>query len=150
MDQFGQGFSMRLDGPQSQVSTLLGTLCTLMLAIIVLAYAYQKMDVLMNRKSVDILSTVSELAFEETDLLTADHGLNFAIGFTAYNNEREWMLPPEYGELVFNSLSWGSHPNGTFYLERKRLQTHPCTKEELGLSEDKSGATFMPFVGNQL
>ena len=105
------------------------------------------MEVLIHKKDVDILSTRIEYHFEETDAFGAEDGFNIAVGFTAYDNNREWVLAPEYGELVFNSLSWGSKPDGTYYLERKRLRTHICTEEELGLLEDKSKATFMDFIG---
>ena len=105
------------------------------------------MEVLIHKKDVDILSTRIEYHFEEIDAFGAEDGFNIAVGFTAYDNNREWVLAPEYGELVFNSLSWGSKPDGTYYLERKRLRTHICTEEELGLLEDKSKATFMDFIG---
>ena len=87
--------------------------------------------------------------FSDTDVIGAEQGMNIAVGFTAFDNNQEWILTPEYGELVFNSLSWGIHPNDTFYLERERLDTHRCTKEELGLTNDTSNAVFMPFIEKQ-
>ena len=103
------------------------------------------MDVLIYNKDIDLILTKQEYHFSDTDVISAEQGLNIAVGFTAFDNEQEWILTPEYGELVFNALSWGSHPNGTFYLERERLDSHICHKEELGLSDDTSNATFMPF-----
>ena len=107
------------------------------------------MEVLIYKKDVDILSTRIDYHFEETDAFGAEDGFNIAVGFTAYDNEREQILTPEYGKLVFNSVSWGSNPDGTYYLERKHLRTHNCTEEELGLLEDKSKATFFDFIGPQ-
>ena len=107
------------------------------------------MDVLIHRKDIDILLTKQEFHFSDTDVIGAEQGLNIAVGFTAFDNNQEWILTPQYGELVFNSLSWGSHPNGTFYLERERLDTHRCTREELGLTNDTSNAVFMPFRETQ-
>ena len=72
---------------------------------------------------------------EDTDSFGFDDGLNFAIAFSAYDSSREYQLPPEYGEIAVNHLSWGPDPNGGYYLIRERLDTHICTREELGLVE---------------
>ena len=34
--------------------------------------------------------------------------MNFAIAFTAYDDETEPILDESLGELVFNSYSWGN------------------------------------------
>ena len=61
--------------------------------------------------------------------------MKIAVAFTSYNNEREYELPKEYGELVFNSFSWGMGENGEVFTERKPLDYHECTREELSLYE---------------
>lgn len=34
--------------------------------------------------------------------------------------------------------------DGTYGTTRPRIETHVCTREELGLTEDRSKATFLP------
>ena len=53
------------------------------------------------RKGVDILSSKDESHFPESQIFTAEEGLNFAVAFTAYDNETEPILPPEIGEIKF-------------------------------------------------
>ena len=49
------------------------------------------------------------------------------------NNNEEWELDPSYDTLVFNSFEWGIKPDGKVFTERKRLPSHVCTKDELGI-----------------
>ena len=37
-----------------------------------------------------------------------DAGLNFAVAFTAYDNETEDILHPSYGNITFVKWSWGT------------------------------------------
>ena len=53
--------------------------------------------------------------------------------FTAYDNDPNPILTPEYGELVFKYTMWGQDENGEFYDRFEDLGTHYCTDEELGL-----------------
>ena len=64
-----------------------------------MTYLYQKFEVMMGRKGVDLQSAFMEKFFTEYDEFGYDQGLNFAVAFTAYNNEREPILDPEYGYL---------------------------------------------------
>ena len=54
--------------------------------------------------------------------------------FTAYDNNPEPELTPEYGELVFQYTTWGEEDDGTFFERFVDLPTHYCTDKELGLS----------------
>ena len=67
-------------------------------------------------------------------------GMNIAVGFSGYDSEREWVLDKSYGELVFNSYSWGNDENGDPFAERKPLKTHICTRENLGLEGETENA----------
>ena len=51
---------MRQDDGRASVGSYGGFICTVFLCLIVLSYAYQKADVLRNKKDVDILSTISD------------------------------------------------------------------------------------------
>ena len=65
-----------------------------------------------------------------------DNGLNIAAAFTAYDNERERILDPSYGELVFLVSDWSLNEDGTTTLFRKIPESHPCTRAELGLEDN--------------
>ena len=94
------------------------------------------------------MSTVRDQAFTSEDVFSFENGFNFAIGFTAFDNEEEEILDPSYGELIVQTREWGVKPDGSFIREFNQLDTHLCSEEELGLSEDKSQATFMPIDEN--
>ena len=62
-------------------------------------------------------------------------GLNVAVALTAYDNEREVILDPSYGEIIFELYSWGDRgedQSTTFATSNtKPLPAHPCTPTEL-------------------
>ena len=53
-----------------------------------------------NRK-IDIVKSTDEYFFSESQVFNDQSGLKFAVAFTGYDDEREWILPPEIGELIF-------------------------------------------------
>ena len=65
-----------------------------------------------------------------------NRGFNIAAGFTAYDANPEPILDPTYGELVFNHFRWGQPEDGPPD-GRHRVPQHSCTREELGLDENR-------------
>ena len=105
-----------------------------MITILTCAYALQKLDVILSKKDVDILSTLKEGFFEADYVFSYKNKLNIAAAFTAYDAfETEWELDPAYGSLNINSYSWGEREDGSYFTERKQLKTHICSAAELGL-----------------
>ena len=86
-------------------------------------YLFQKADVLVNNKDVDILSTVNRLFFDADEKFSFKDGLNIAVAFSAYDNEEEWSLDKKYGNLVFIEYSWGQDDDGKVFTHRKPLET---------------------------
>ena len=123
----------------------MGSLCSVLLLALVALYSYQKADILMNKKDVDILSTTNEDFYSSDDTWSSENGFNIAAAFTAYDSETEWILDPTYGSLVINHFSWGIDENGDPFTKRERLENHNCTTEELGLSDDRSDSRFLPI-----
>ena len=70
-------------------------------------YFNLKSDVLLNRKDVNVLSTVNRRFFDAKEKFSYRDGLNIAVAFSAYDNEEEWSLDKKYGNLVFMEYSWG-------------------------------------------
>ena len=108
-------------------------------------FFYLKLDVLINKKDVNILSTVNRLFYTDEDEFTFQNGFNIAVAFTAYDNEEEWILDPKYGTLRFLEYSWGVGKDGKFFLNRLPLETKVCTAEQMGLTGDSSKAEFLPL-----
>ena len=98
---------MKLDGEKDNVSTVMGSICSLVLILIVCAYAYIKVDVWYNKKDVDIMSSTQKGHFGEEYVFDYEQGLNFAFAFTAYDSETENILDPSYGRITFNRYAWG-------------------------------------------
>ena len=126
----------------------MGTVCSLILIIIVCTYAYIKVDVFLLKKDVDILFSTQKNYFNETYVFDHDKGLNFAVGFTAFDTETEDILDPSYGRIAFIKHAWGTDENGVPFSVYEEIESHTCTKEELGLEGDNS--RFMPIEERNL
>ena len=66
-DMFGESFTMKLESDSDSIKTVFGSLCSIILLMVTLFYAYLKLDVLMEKKDVNVLSTVKDLYFDDTD-----------------------------------------------------------------------------------
>lgn len=89
---------------------------------------------LYNKKDVDVVSATKDLVFTDDDIFNYSNGFNVAAAFTAYNDNPDWELPPEIGELVINAFSWGYDEDGNSFTRRTRLNSHICSKEELNIN----------------
>lgn len=85
------------------VQTLMGTLCSLLMFVVVVAYAYQKTGVWLNKKDISIQYSSQDSFYDENYVFDHEQGLNFAIAFTAYDDETEPILDESIGRIVFNS-----------------------------------------------
>ena len=65
---------------------------------------------------------------------------------SSYDVSIDTILDPRYGHIIFEYSTWGKNEDGTgFYIEKIPLNSHYCSQEELGLSEDKSKSKFLPI-----
>ena len=108
---------MKLDGDKEQVKTFMGSVCSIILLLIVSLYTYQKIDVYMNKLDVDIMSSVQREHFSSDYIFDYEQGLNFAIGFTAFDTETDDILDPSYGKIMFIKYEWGERENGDYFVE---------------------------------
>ena len=68
------------------------------------------------------------------------------MAFTAFDDGKEWILDPTYGELRFRASEWGVYPNSTTYWHPAIiLESHICSREELGLDKDGTNSKFLPI-----
>ena len=70
--------------------------------LVTISYAYTKLDVLIQRKDVDVTTSVKNLHFDDSFVFEAKNGFNVAVAFTSYDSEREWILEPAYWERPQN------------------------------------------------
>ena len=102
------------------------------------------MDILINKKDVDVLTATKDLYYGSDFRFEYKDGFNVAVAFTAYDTDPEWILDESIGEIYFNHFQWGL-VNGEFKTERKRLNHHNCTREELGLEGEPKNHRFFPL-----
>lgn len=63
-----------------------GAFCSLVLTIILIVYAYLKIDVLIEKKDVDIMRTVNDYHFADDEVFGYEEGFNVAVALTAWDN----------------------------------------------------------------
>ena len=80
---------------------------SLLLIGVVILFAYLKADVLINRKDVDVLSTINDNFYTPDDVIDFSNGLNIAAAFLRFDSDPEPTLDPTYGELAFMHYYWG-------------------------------------------
>ena len=139
---------MKLDGEEGQVKTFMGSICSIFVLVVVSIYTYQKFDVCMNKLAVDIMTSVQRDHFSADYIFDHEQGLNFAIGFTAFDKETEEILEPSYGKIVFMNYEWGERESGDYFAEYTEIPSHTCTKEELGI--EGTNSLFMQIPQNQM
>ena len=109
---------MNLDEGEQDIKSLMGSLCSVILLAITVLYSFQKAEILISKKDVDILSTINDDTYTSEDVFSYKNGFNVAVAFTSFNSEREWELDPTYGSLVFNHFSWGVDESGDPFTKR--------------------------------
>ena len=63
---------------------------------------------------------------------------------TAYDEDPEISLDPTYGSIVFSHWGWGPQNDGKFAVKREPIESHSCSRVELGLDREKSSSKFLP------
>ena len=61
---------MRLDDGEASISTFTGALCSLLIVVLLVLYFYLKLDVLVYRKDVDVLSTLKDYQFDDQEIFS--------------------------------------------------------------------------------
>ena len=54
-----------------------------------------------EKEKVYLETATKEYFFSESDVFSGSQGLKFAVAFTGHDNEQEYILSPEIGELIF-------------------------------------------------
>ena len=128
---------MNLDQEMTEIKTYLGSICSILMIFVIAFYAYLKTNVWLDKQA-DIISFTQKKFFSYDYTFDNSQGLNIAIAFTAYDEETEDILDPSYGKIEFVRNRWGMDENGEIYNLFEHIETHMCTKEELGLTDDQN------------
>ena len=141
---------MRLDEDRDALPSKKGAVCSLLLFFIISIYTLQKIDVLLNKKDVNIFSALAESYFDSDYVFGAEQGLNIAVAVTdIYSLSEDQTIDPDYGRIRVAIWSWTLLPEkGEFELRDTEIETHRCSMEELGLIGNDS--KFMPVNHLQL
>ena len=88
----------------------------------------------MGRKDVDILSITKEKYFDGSETFGAEQGLNFAVAVLDTFEDGDYELDPAYGRIQFKQNKI-YEDEGSYKFDYITIESHKCTREELGLSE---------------
>ena len=97
-----------------------------------------------TKKGVDIVQVTEENHFDADYEFTAKQGFQVAFAFTHFFAPFLSGLDPSIGEIKFSRVSLGQGDNGLPFVTQTELESHPCTREELGLEESQN-KKFMPI-----
>ena len=99
---------MKLDKNKNSLQTCMGSLLTMLVYIVVGAYAYQKIDVWVNKKDVEIMSSILMSEFDEEEKFSFDDGFNVALALASYGgDDGKSGFDKSLGEIVFRAYEWG-------------------------------------------
>ena len=129
---------MKLSGGMDALPSVSGLTFSIMFTSILIVYAYQKFEVLMNKKDAKIFSTDLIDSIAEKEVFDTTMGLKIAVAFVEWGDlsvNREPILDKSYGRIAFYREAYGYHANETFFYEYVELPSHYCTAEELNLEK---------------
>ena len=133
LDLFRESFTIRLDYEGNyKHRTALGSIFSIVLFALLMMYTAQKVQLLDQHTQVEIQQATIETHFSEDSVFSKEQGLNIAVAFTDWDNEREPILNPTIGEILFEAVEWGYDDNGDFFTTKTILDSHYCSAEELG------------------
>ena len=149
VDKFGQSYGLHLDQGKEALPSKMGTFCSFLLPLILIAYAGYKVNILQGKKSVDILQAVNKHYFDDEYTFGAKQGLDIAIGVTDYHRQDAYeLIDPKFGKITFTVYSFGLNEEGLYEVfSEKVLQSHQCSLQELGLVG--TGHKFFPINQKQ-
>ena len=100
---------MRIDEGNRTLSSRMGAFCSILLVIIVIGFASYKISILEGKKSIDILSIVVEDSIDDTEVFSAEQGLNIAAAvYSPFDTSRHVPIDPSFGRIKFTKVRWGT------------------------------------------
>ena len=119
---------MKIDKGHSIMLTSVGSIFSIILFIIVGLYTYQKSNIMIRRTDDHVMTSIQDSFFDLDYKFDYEHGLNIAAAFTAFDDEKENILSPDIGQIVFKQYHWGYDAEGKYFVTTDYLPTHVCSK----------------------
>ena len=121
---------MKLDDRVMDKRSYMGACLTLIIALTTLLFFYTKTITIIEKHDVDIMSALVDNAIDFNYKFSANDGFFISAALTRYNSNMTLTEDPKYGEIIFEHFGWG---NSNLSTDRRILDSHFCTDEELGL-----------------
>ena len=119
---------------------------TILTVIIISYFTFEKMKHLISQSEMDVFESVETNHFDQSYEFNSENGFNVAVMVSSYDAEKDTILDPTYGHIIFEYSTWGQKEDGSgFFIEKVPIGSHYCSPEELGLTEDKSKSKFLPI-----
>lgn len=138
---------MKLEEGKAALPSTTGTFFSFIIMSLLVLYSAQKIEIFINRKDVNIVYSVRDSYYTDTDTFSGTEGFNIAVAFTGFDSVKENILKREYAQIKFNYDVVIVTEQGLDY-EVIEMPSHPCTDEELGLQGANS--EFMPIQQQNL
>ena len=91
MDYFGRAYNLKLDKGWNRLPSKKGIFCTVLLVWILSTYTYYKVSVMLEKRAVDMVSSVIENEFDDTDQFGTEQGFNMAVGIASILDDSTWQ-----------------------------------------------------------
>ena len=112
-DFFKQTFNFRITNGKTTRGSCCGLLCSLLFLLVIGAFIALKVDYMINKRGIKILTTHLENHLDDSFELNGSNGLNFAFALVKNrpSNPSELTEPTliddSIGSFIFKSHAWG-------------------------------------------
>ena len=136
-DTYGQHFQFLILGKR-KINTLLGSVISLIAAVFVILYAFEKWMLLKDFDDTNIIESTSERAISEMEVFSSSMGFHTAFAITEFDGSPDSIEDESFGTLKPYYITWGENNIGmkdeSLSLSGfTEIPTRPCVAEDFGL-----------------
>ena len=77
-------------------------------------YAFQKTNIMIGKTDDYVMTSTQDSFFDLDYKFGFEQGFNVAVAFTAFDDEKENILRPDIGRLVYRQYTWGYDADNPF------------------------------------
>ena len=85
-----------------------GGVLSLIFFVFTVMFTYSKVQVMLKKSDVKVISSVQENVFDHDYKFTAEKGLFVAAALVSFDGQKGLLEEPQYGELAFKNIGWGN------------------------------------------
>ena len=98
---------MKIDKGHSIMTTSVGSIFSIIMFIFVGIYSFNKTKIMIERTDDYVMTSIKDSFFSLDYKFGYELGLNIAVAFTAFDTEKENILRPDIGRIVYREYRWG-------------------------------------------